>query len=291
MSFTFFTLGGQQFWEDVLFFQKWRIQKNCFTKKYRLLDNWDIRRASGSFDNCLRILNRYIDVFQIKPLTSKAVIMIHGLLGNKNNFKKMSQAFESSKFLPIAINYPSTRKNINEHVNQLNTFLNNLSYVTEISFVTQGVGGIILRKLLNKKDIWQKNIHIKRIVQINPPNRGRTFWEKLANHKIFAFIFGPILDEVSPNKIKNIPAFPDKTDFAIIISHNRIVTFIADLLPKSLQYLFHHSKDSYMMGMKDFTETISWNINPLNDQKNIQACLNFILSGSLTTNIKKIKKL
>ena len=50
--FHFFTLGGKQFWEDVFYYQKWRIQRHYRTRKYRLLDNWDICRAKGTFEEC-----------------------------------------------------------------------------------------------------------------------------------------------------------------------------------------------------------------------------------------------
>ena len=60
MKFNFFTFGGSVFWEDVFFYQKWRIQRNCCTKKYRLLDSWDIRRASGTFEDCQKAFIKYI---------------------------------------------------------------------------------------------------------------------------------------------------------------------------------------------------------------------------------------
>ena len=42
------TLGGKQFWADELFFHQWRIQRNVFTGHCRLLDEHDLRHASGT---------------------------------------------------------------------------------------------------------------------------------------------------------------------------------------------------------------------------------------------------
>ena len=55
MRFEFFTMGGSQLWEDVFFYQKWRIQRNYRTKEYRLLDPWDIQRhTAGLFLTILK---------------------------------------------------------------------------------------------------------------------------------------------------------------------------------------------------------------------------------------------
>ena len=56
----FYTMGGGHFWEDVFFYQKWRIQRNYISKKCRLLDNWDISRFEGSFEECRKSFIQYI---------------------------------------------------------------------------------------------------------------------------------------------------------------------------------------------------------------------------------------
>ena len=65
MYFDFFTYGGAMFWEDVFFYQRWRIQRHCFSKIYRLLDPWDIRRAQGSFQVCQKKFIKYIESYEI----------------------------------------------------------------------------------------------------------------------------------------------------------------------------------------------------------------------------------
>ncbi len=41
------TLGGTQFWSDVLVQRDWRIQRNAWTGHCRLLDGQNVRRAWG----------------------------------------------------------------------------------------------------------------------------------------------------------------------------------------------------------------------------------------------------
>lgn len=180
MAFTFFTLGGRQFWEDIYVYQKWRIQRNCITKHYRLLDNWDIRRAGGSFEQCSRALTRCAEIFQLTPPKTKAVVLLHELAGNKNQFNQMVKMAESAGFSAIAVNYPSTRKELRAHVRQLELLLNSLEYVKEVSFITAGIGGLLVRLLLAADSQWKKKIKTGRIVQIDPPNRGFRLWERLS---------------------------------------------------------------------------------------------------------------
>ena len=106
MRFDFFTLGGSQFWEDVFFYQKWRIQRNYKTKQYRLLDNWDIRRAEGRFENCRRAFLKYIEVFQLSRQKGHMVIMLHGLGESKNIFKPLWREALKNGYQPCAVCLP-----------------------------------------------------------------------------------------------------------------------------------------------------------------------------------------
>ena len=162
MRFDFFTLGGSQFWEDVFFYQKWRIQRNYKTKQYRLLDNWDIRRAEGRFENCRRAFLKYIEVFQLSRQKGHMVIMLHGLGESKNIFKPLWREALKNGYMAAAINYPSTRKRIDGHIRQLDFFMNHLEDVQEVSFVTNGIGGVILRKLLSFDSPWGHKKKINR---------------------------------------------------------------------------------------------------------------------------------
>ena len=65
MGFDFFTFGGGQFWEDVFYYQKWRIQRNYESKQYRLLDSWDIKRHKGSFEDCRKAFLKLIEAYEL----------------------------------------------------------------------------------------------------------------------------------------------------------------------------------------------------------------------------------
>ena len=159
--FRFFTFGGKQFWEDVFYYQKWRIQKHYRSKKYRLLDNWDICRASGSFEECRKAFVDFIEVFEIPRQSGHLVILIHGLGENKNMFKPMIKPLEERGFNVAAVNYPSSRQSLKESAEQFAFFLEHTEDVKNVSFITNGAGCLLLRYLLADDTKWKQKFRIK----------------------------------------------------------------------------------------------------------------------------------
>ena len=69
------TLGGKQFWSDVLVQKGWRIQQNVFTGHHRLLDAGDQRQAWGEYEKCLARLRKA----RLTPHRGQVVVVLHGL--------------------------------------------------------------------------------------------------------------------------------------------------------------------------------------------------------------------
>ncbi len=216
MRFDFFTLGGSQFWEDVFFYQKWRIQRNYKNKKYRLLDNWDIRRAEGTFNHCRNEFLRFIEIYQLSRQRGHMVIMLHGMGESKNIFKPLWREVMKFGLMAAAVNYPSTCKRLDAHVRQLDFFMNHLEDVKEVSFVTHGAGSLVLRKMLNMDSPWLQKLKIKRIVEVCPENNGRKLYAKLAGYKVFRWLFGPMLNDLTPKNARRIPPIPSHFEVGTI---------------------------------------------------------------------------
>lgn len=119
MGFEFFTFGGSQFWADVFFYQKWRIQRNCVSKSYRLLDSWDIVRHRGTFEECRKAFVNYIDIYELPRQSGPMIVMLHGFGENKNIFKPLWRKALDRGYMAAAVNYPSMQCNIESHVRQL----------------------------------------------------------------------------------------------------------------------------------------------------------------------------
>ena len=278
MSFDFYTLGGSQFWEDVFYYQKWRIQRNYKTKKYRLLDNWDIRRAEGSFNACRRAFLKYIEVFQLSRQKGHMVIMLHGLADSKNVFKPLWRALTQNGLLAAAINYPSTRKRIDGHVRQLDFFMGHLEDIHEVSFVTKGIGGLILNKTLALNSPWQQKIKINRISEINPPQKNCVFFECLAKFRLFNYILGPILKDLKANNIQSLTFELNKNQTGVVQYASWIMKLF-ELLPQSISKYLPQFDNIKRDQVKDVIRIDAFPLNPLKNTDVVTACLKFLAKG------------
>lgn len=289
MKFTFFTLGGKQLWEDLFFYQGWRIQRSCLTGKYRLLDSWDIRRESGSLLRCQNAFIHYIEVYQLLRPKQKAVIFLHGLGGTKDMFERMLQNFTTEGFTPIAINYPSLRKSFDQIIEQLEFFLKNLKDIQEVNFIAYGFGGLVLRKLLNKNGSWRRKIKTGRIIAIDTPNRGWEAGNLLSQNKFIAK-FIPAINLYESEKIKELPDFPKNLDIGILTTWNPFIRAFTNILPSRWRTLFPTAKDSHINSAKDILSVKYLRLNQCRTQKTITHCINFIKYGKFSSP-QKIKKL
>ncbi len=168
MNFNFYTLGGYFFWEDVLFYQKWRIQRHHKTKICRLLDNWDIKRFEGDFNECYKEFLKYIEIYEIPKQSGDIVIMLPSFFESKNIFKPLWRKMIKTNKNIAAINYPATLKDSDSHAKQINFLLNNLQDITDVTFILKGASSFVLDKVLKTNAKWQKNIKIKQVeIMIN----------------------------------------------------------------------------------------------------------------------------
>ncbi len=233
MKFDFFTFGGAIFWEDVFFYQKWRIQRNCFTKKYRLLDSWDIRRAHGTFETCKNAFIEYIESNEIVKQKGKMVILLHGYMDSKNVFKKLWRKFILTKTTVVALNYPSLFKSAKDSAHQLLFFLNHAEDISEVSFVTKGCGNLVLQNMFNlpiKTLNFLERTHIRNIVLINPVDRENLFYELLARYRIFRWMCGPMLCDMTKKSIESTPSVPSEINCLKIYSESKLYSFFIALV-------------------------------------------------------------
>lgn len=216
MKFNFFTFGGSQFWEDVFFYQKWRIQRHYRSKRYRLLDNWDIQRATGSFEECRKAFVRFIEAYEIPRQSGDLVILLHGLSETKTIFRPLWKVLVAKGYNVAAINYPSTRKPMRFHIRQLEFFLTHCEDISKVSFITKGSGCLLLRMLLSNTYGWQDNFALDKVINVNPINRGSDLFEILSRFSIFNFIFGPMLKEGTPRSAQSISKLPSEIRLGVI---------------------------------------------------------------------------
>lgn len=278
MRWAFFSFGGSQFWSDVFFYQKWRIQRNVTSKTYRLLDPWDIVRATGNFEECRKAFVKLIDIYQLPRQKGHMIIMLHGFGDSKNIFKPLWRKALERGYLAAAINYPSMQADMESHIRQLIFLLNNLEDVQKVSFVTKGIGGIILRKLFNTPAPWQERLKIGRIVQVCPPNQGSRLIADLTKNRFINWIFGPMAAELTPENVLQIPDFPEFVRVGIVYSKSPFRKIMGWLPEKWNKYLLK-KKDSQLDSADELIEINNQKLNIFKNRSVVNAVLSFLDSG------------
>lgn len=279
MANEFYTFGGGHFWEDVFFYQKWRIQRNYVSKKCRLLDNWDISRFEGSFEECRKAFIKYIEVYELARQKGKMIIMLPGLGESKNIFKPLWRAAISEGFMAAAVNYPSTQKGIEGHVRQLDFFLNHLEDVEEISFVTHGIGSIILRALFSLKTPWREKLKIGRVVQVQPLNHGSRLLVKLSKNKVLGFILGPIAREMEQRRIELIPPIPLGIENGIIESDSMKRRFW-EAITNTKMHKPAKEEELRFNNAKEIINIPNHKLNIFDNKKVVEAAIKFLTTGN-----------
>lgn len=289
MKFAFFTFGGKQFWQDLFFYQGWRIQRNL-VGRFRLLDPWDIRRESGTLRKCQNAFVRYVDVYQILRQKDRAVILLHGWGRSKDMFDKMAKRIESEGLLPIGVNYPSLFKSSDVISSHLDMLLEDLRDVKELSFVAKGLGGLLLRKLLAKNGDWQKRIKISKIVLIDSPRNDWGLISKIRKWRFGSKLLGPSMRLYEKESISKLPDLPQNIDIGVLTTWNPLLKWIMRIVPESWQKLFPSAKEAHIPYAKDISSSKYYMFNSCADKRVINACISFLKTGKFKV-MKKIKKL
>jgi len=279
MKFDFFTFGGSVFWEDVFFYKKWRIQRNCYTKRYRLLDSWDIRRASGTFEDCQKAFIRYIDCYEITKQRGDMIVLLHGYADSKNIFKPLWRRFMRTKANVAALNYPSLVRNAQGVAHQILFFLNHIESINKVLFVTKGCGNLVLRQMFNlplELQTFRQNMRIGNIVEINPVERRNLLCELIVRVKFFRFLFGPFLNDFTESGLKNLPSLPSECNVLKIFSPSitqRIFNKLLNLLP-------FYAKDDTESSPNDIFIKGTY-FTPLKNEQVLDFTIKFINNGKI----------
>lgn len=202
------TLGGKQFWADLLVRGGHRIQENVYTGRCRLLGPRDSALASGSFDACKAALDRRSELMDLRPRGDHLVLALHGIFRSKDGFWPMIRALRAEGFEAETVNYPSTRRSLDEHAEQLEHLLERVEGVKTVSFVAHSMGGLVTRVLLGRQGAWRKKLKVGRVVMIGTPNQGAVLVDTLRQLWAFRTLAGPAGTSLTTEQIPGLP-IPD----------------------------------------------------------------------------------
>lgn len=274
MRFDFFTLGGRFFWEDIFYYQGWRIQRKINTKTYRLLDSHDIRREEGAFEVCKDTLLKYISACEIPTPPKDITIIIHGFARTKKSVKKLKDTMYKKNINAVIFNYCSLSTDLKHSAETLFSFVKNLPDSSNVYFVTIGAGCLLLRKLFEICDNYRL-LNIKGIVNINPINSGSDFAFLLSRASFIRKILGPMLLNITPSESMRLTKIPQDMPLFLIISPSKISVFFKHMFSRleSFPQLSPPAEATYSPNIKEM-QTHTW--FPMNNENMRISCVEIL---------------
>lgn len=125
-----------------------------------------------------------------KNESRECVVLLHGLARTSRSMKKMEKMLLTAGYSTVNLDYPSTKKEINELVSTVFTAgvdACEAMDATTIHFVTHSMGGIIVRAGLKQK----RPVQLGKVVMLSPPNQGSDVAEKLKDWWLYKMFNGP----------------------------------------------------------------------------------------------------
>jgi len=194
---------GTQLWADTRWRDGWRVQARWDGRASRLLDPAGRIVCKGSFPACERALDQ---AYPAPPAAEHLVVLLHGLGRTRRSLARLDRALTDAGFTTARLDYPSTRKRIEEHAATIADLLDHVPTPKQLSFVSHSLGGLIIRQLLSYDTPWRSAVD--RIVMIAPPNRGASLAASLDKGNVMRGILGPSYGQIARGFADTLPV-PD----------------------------------------------------------------------------------
>lgn len=194
---------GTQLWADTRWRDGWRLQRRFDGGASRLLSPTGRIVHRGSFAECERSLDASC------PAAAPAdhlVVLLHGLGRTRRSLSRLDRALTHAGFTTARLDYPSTRKPIEQHAATVAELLDHVPTPAKLSFVSHSLGGLIIRQLLTHDAPWRSAV--ERIVMVAPPNQGASLAASLDKGHVIRGILGPAYGQIAQGFATTLP-IPD----------------------------------------------------------------------------------
>jgi hypothetical protein len=194
---------GTQLWADARWRDGWRVQRRWDGQANRLLNPAGRIIRRGSFSDCEGALDDGC------PTTAHAdhlVVLLHGLGRTRRSLSRLDRALTDAGFTTARLDYPSTRKPIEEHAATVAELLDHVPIPNKLSFASHSLGGLVIRQLLTYEAPWRSVV--ERIVMVAPPNQGASLAASLDKGNVMRGILGPSYGQIARGFATTLPV-PD----------------------------------------------------------------------------------
>jgi len=195
--------AGTQLWADTRWRDGWRVQRRWDSGACRLLNPAGRVVQRGTISECERALD---EARSEESAVDHLVVLLHGLGRTRRSLARIDTALRGAGFVTARLDYPSTRRTIEEHAATIADLLDQLPTPRKLSFVSHSLGGLIIRKLLSYDSNWRAAVH--RIVMIAPPNQGASLARSLDKGAAIRTILGPSYGQIADGFATTLP-IPD----------------------------------------------------------------------------------
>jgi pimeloyl-ACP methyl ester carboxylesterase len=280
------TLGGTQFWTDVIHFHQWRIQLNVVTGHYRLIDENNVRHAWGNFPHCEEKLRSIAIEKNLPPMRGTVVIMLHGLGRTRNSLSTLGEYIHKETGHTIVnMSYASMREGVEMHADALHSVISRMPEVEHIHLVCHSLGNIVVRRYLQKYSDQETGTpgdhRISRMVMLGPPNQGSTLARIAAKTHVFLWVAGKSGRELSEEweKIDQYLATP-QFEFGIIAGTTE-ESWLKNPVLKDDSDLFVKVEETKLAGAADHQVVPAWHGFMMSDPEVHKCVVRFINNGYL----------
>lgn len=201
----------RQLWETEAVQAGWRADRQVRDRRCRLVDPLEQVVIRGTGARCLNALRS----LPVAPAEGQhLVLLLHGLGRSSASFRPMVRALRAEGYTPVAVSYPSLKRSLGAHADQLARIIDRTSGVEQVSFVTHSLGGLVVRELLSRERPWKAPTVVGRVVMIAPPNQGSALARGLARVPVFGWATGPSGMAVAGEEVARMRA--PRADFGVI---------------------------------------------------------------------------
>jgi hypothetical protein len=131
------------------------------------------------------------------------VVLLHGLGRTRRSLARLDRGLVEAGFTTARLDYPSTRKPIQEQAATVAELLDHLPTPRKLSFASHSLGGLIVRQLLDYDSAWRASI--ERIVMVAPPNQGASLAASLDKGNVMRGILGPSFGQIAEGFATTLP--------------------------------------------------------------------------------------
>lgn len=194
---------GTQLWTDIRWRDGWRVQRRWGRGSARLLDPEGRTILRGSAEACERSMHEAVPHPDPAP---HLVVLLHGLGRTRRSLARIDSALSRAGFTTARLDYPSTRRTVEEHAAQVAELLDHAPAFRRLSFVGHSLGALVIRRLFGFQRSWRASA--ARIVMLAPPNQGASLATQLERFGLLAPLLGPSFTQIAAGHARDLPV-PD----------------------------------------------------------------------------------